>query len=119
MTAAKKAHFKALLEAERIELESELGNLGHRVEGTDWMAAPEEQERESDYIDQADHVEEFESKVGRLGAIETRYQEVLRALARIESDTYGFCLKSGEPIEEDRLEANAAAETCKAMMNTK
>lgn len=119
MTAAKKAHFKALLEAERVELESELGNLGHRVEGTDWMAAPAEQERESDYVDQADHVEEFESKVGRLEAIETRYQEVLRALARIEDGTYGICLKSGEPIEEDRLEANPAAETCKAMMNAK
>jgi DnaK suppressor protein len=119
MTAAKKEHFKKLLLAEKSELEIELEGIGRRVEGGDWMATPEDQENESDYIDQADHVEEYESKVGRLRALEGRFQEVERALARIEEGTYGFCLKSGEAIEEDRLEANPAAETCKAMMNAR
>ena len=32
-------------------------------------------------------------------------REVREALGRIEAGTYGVCLKCGEPIEEDRLDA--------------
>ena len=113
-------HFEDMLLVEKVQLESELSGLGRKVDGNDWAAVPEAQEgNESDYFDQADLVEEFESKVGRLNAIETRYQEVLRALARIKDGTYGMCLKSGVAIEDDRLQANPAAETCKAMMNSR
>ncbi len=113
-------HFEELLMVEKTQLESELAGLGRKVEGNDWAAVPEVQEgNEPDFLDQADLVEEYESKVGRLNAIETRYQEVLRALDRIKAGTYGVCLKSGVPIEDDRLEANPAAETCKAMMNSR
>lgn len=113
-------HFEEKLIAEKAQLESELAGLGRKVDGTDWAAIPEAQEgNEPDFLDQADLVEEFESKVGRLNALETRYQEILRALDRIKAGTYGICIKSGEPIETDRLEANPAAETCKAMMNAR
>ncbi|MCA9353454.1 TraR/DksA C4-type zinc finger protein [Candidatus Nomurabacteria bacterium] len=39
------------------------------------------------------------------------------ALKRIENGTYGTCSVCGEKIEEDRLGANPAADTCKAHMN--
>ena len=113
-------HFEELLVVEKAQLESELAGLGRKVEGNDWAAVPEAQEgNEPDFLDQADLVEEYESKVGRLNAIETRYQEVLRAFDRLKAGTYGTCIKSGAPIETDRLEANPAAETCKAMMNSR
>ena len=37
--------------------------------------------------------------------------------AAIAAGTYGTCEVSGEQIEEDRLEADPAARTCKAHMN--
>jgi RNA polymerase-binding transcription factor DksA len=41
---------------------------------------------------------------------------VVHALGKIEAGTYGVCEVSGMDIEEDRLEANPAARTCKAHM---
>ena len=38
------------------------------------------------------------------------------ALEKIEKGTYGICETGGEKIEEDRLEANPSARTCKAHM---
>lgn len=119
MTNEQLKHFEEILLKEKATLEAELGGLGKRVDGTsgDWMVVPEKQDgAEPDYFDQADLVQEYESKVGRLEALETRYNEITRALARITDGTYGICVKSGNPIELDRLEANPAAETCKAMM---
>jgi DnaK suppressor protein len=113
-------YFKEKLIAEKAILEGELNALGKQSPNGDWSAVPQVQENgaESDEVDQADFVEDFESKIARLGSLETRYNEIVRALERIETGTYGRCMKSGVLIEEDRLEANPAAETCKAMMNT-
>ena len=117
MTNEQVTHFEELLLKEKAQLEVELAGIGKKVDGNDWMVVPEKQDgAEPDYFDQADLVQEYESKVGRLDALETRYQEIIRALDRIKDKTYGTCLKSGNPIELDRLEANPAAETCKAMM---
>ena len=38
-------------------------------------------------------------------------------LKKIEAGTFGVCEISGEPIEEDRLDANPAARTNKANIN--
>lgn len=119
MTEKQAQHFKEILTIELAKIEGELSGLGQKVNG-DWIAMPDEQETaESDYVDQADNVEDYESKVGKLSPLETRWNEIKRALKRIEEGTYGICLKSGQPIEMDRLEANPAAETCKAMMNAR
>ena len=48
--------------------------------------------------------------------LEDRYNNVVAALKRIEEGTYGICIKSGEPIEAERLDANPAALTCIAHM---
>ena len=111
-------HFKEKLLAEKALLESELKALGKQDANGDWSATPvAHTDVDGDEADQADFIEDFDSKIGRLGSLETRYQQIVSALARVEAGTYGRCLKSGELIEEDRLEANPAAETCKAMMN--
>ena len=113
-------YFKDKLVAEEAVLKEELKAIGKQDSTGDWSAVPQSQDggAESDEADQADFVEDFESKIARLGSLETRYNEIKRALERIEQGTYGICLKSGKLIEEDRLEANPAAETCKAMMNS-
>ena len=48
--------------------------------------------------------------------LEERARESLaqteRALARIEEGTYGICVRCGDPIASDRLEAMPAADLC-------
>ena len=67
--------------------------------------------------DIADNIEELENKRGVLNQLEARLNEVKKALQNIEDGKYGLCEVSGEEIEEDRLEANPAATTCKLHMD--
>ena len=113
MNKAKLAHFSQMLEAEKATLETELTRLGKKVgPDGDWMATPPEQDgNEAEYFDQADHVEEFESRVATLKNLETRYNEVVAAIKRIEDGTFGKDIDTGKLIDEKRLEANPAAAT--------
>jgi RNA polymerase-binding transcription factor DksA len=49
--------------------------------------------------------------------ITTHWSDIKRALENIEQGTYGICEVGGEEIEEDRLEANPSARTCKAHLS--
>lgn len=112
-------YFKEKLVAEKVLLEDELSNIGQKDANGDWMAVPEAHtDGMGDDADQAEFMQDFDSKIARLGSLEVKYNQVVNALDRIEKGTYGICIKSGALIEEDRLEANPAAETCKAMMNS-
>ena len=109
-------YYKEILEAEKIKLETELQTIGRRNPSNpnDWEAVPQETGLEADESDTAEQIKGYEDNTAILMDLETRYNEVLTALGRIEERTYGTCSVSGEEIEEDRLEANPAADTCKA-----
>jgi RNA polymerase-binding transcription factor DksA len=114
------AELQGLLEAERDTLYGELSQIGVQNPVTnDWSAVPMQTdgEAESDYTDQADYVEDFESRSARLNELEHRYKDIVDALGKMSQETYGICEKSGKQIEIDRLMANPAAKTCKEMMN--
>ncbi|MBP9710932.1 MAG: TraR/DksA C4-type zinc finger protein [Candidatus Pacebacteria bacterium] len=64
----------------------------------------------------ADKQEEYIENRAITDQLEIRYNNIKRALSKIEEGTYGTCEVSGEPIEEDRLEVNPAARTCKEHM---
>lgn len=118
MTQEQLEHFQALLEAEKLTLQQELSLLGKKVDGNDWMISQQEQdEPEPDYVDQADIVEDFENRIGKLNELEKQYHDVVSALSKFKQGTYGICEVSGNAIELDRLEANPSAKTCKAHMN--
>lgn len=65
----------------------------------------------------ADTLEEYEERASVLAVLETRYNNIRRALTKIDAGTFGTCEISGEPIEEARLAANPAARTCVAHMD--
>ena len=114
------AKFKGMLEAELKELEGQLEKVGRRNPNNpdDWEAV--QGETNVDYADRnemGDAIEQYEENTGILKELETRYNNVKRALDKIEGGQYGICEISGEPIELDRLEANPAARTCKAHLN--
>ncbi len=115
-------HFKKLLLKEKARLEKDLSSLG-RVNPDnpqDWEATPsdESEEKSPDLNKMADAVEDFEARTATLKELESYLQEVNHALAKIEAGTYGICEVSGEPIEEDRLEAYPAARTNKENINS-
>ena len=108
--------YKDRLLEEKQTLEVGLASVGRRNahNPNDWEPIPSEKGMEADQHDQAENLESYAENTAILNDLEIRYNAVLVALARIEEGTYGLCSVGGERIEEDRLEADPAATTCKA-----
>ena len=115
------AHFKELLEKELAIVEAELKTVGVQDPKNpgDWETKDTGMDvmtPAADANEAADKIEEFEENQAIDAGLTARYNDIKAALGKIEDGTYGVCEVSGEPIEEDRLEANPAARTCKAHM---
>ena len=113
-------HFKELLAKELKLLETELATVGRKnpENPADWEAT--EKDGEIDNAEEGDvagGIETYETNIAIVGQLETRLKEVQNALQKIENGNYGKCEVCGENIEQDRLEANPAATTCKTHMN--
>ena len=113
------AKFKERLERLLGEVIEDLKSVGiHNPDNpSDWIATPEAITPESDPNDVADRVEEWDERRALVATLERRYNNITRALKRIEEGTYDTCEVCGKPIEEDRLNANPAARTDKKHMN--
>ena len=107
---------KLALEQEDKELIDELKLIAtpdaHRR--GEWQAAfPQfEEERSgssSSEEENADEVEEYETRIGTSETLETRLHEVEAALTRMKDGTYGICPTCSKPITPERLHANPAA----------
>jgi RNA polymerase-binding transcription factor DksA len=112
--------YKALLETEAEKLKNDLQELGvqNPEVKSDWVERADDLETTSaDLNDVADRTEEYDERRATLATLESRYNDVRRALQKIKDGKYGICEVAGEPIEEDRLEANPSARTCKDHMN--
>jgi DnaK suppressor protein len=93
---------RALLAAERREIEKALSRRGHQDDGDDagWL---EPGNLAADlYLDELDEGLAEELRV-RLAALE-------RAEQRLAAGTYGLSIETGEPIPDERLEALPTAE---------
>lgn len=102
-------------------VEQELNDLGWKDKTTgEWDATGDKLDVTTPMADSneaADQLEDYQERQGETSTLEARRKDVLDALAKIKDGTYGTCEVSGDAIEEDRLEANPAARTCKAHMN--
>jgi len=113
-------HFKELLDSEFLILENELSSIGRKNPDnkSDWEATgPDTSTSSADDGDVAEGLEQYESNSNVLNQLEIRYNEVKSALDRIADGSYGKCEECEAPIDDDRLEANPAAKTCKVHMN--
>ena len=111
------ASYKVKLTETLSRVTGELQTLGVRNRGNrqDWIATPEpEAGPQADPNDAADRVEAWDEHAATLSELEQQYTDVNRALQKIEAGVYGACEVCGQEIETDRLDANAAARTCKA-----
>ncbi len=104
--------YKAKLIEEQKNLTAELSRLGKKGPGA-WEATTETtDENEADPNTAASRFEDFEEKSALMVPLEERLNQVNAALANLENGTYGKCRVCGAAIEEERLSANPAAETC-------
>ena len=99
-------------------LEEELKSVGriNPENPADWEATANEVTDTAEVESLASEITDFEDRSAIEFELEERYNDIKRALAQIETDTYGICKVCGEAIEDDRLGANPAAATCKAHM---
>jgi RNA polymerase-binding transcription factor DksA len=110
------AKYKTMLETDLEGLTAELKDIGiHDPKNTEnWIERANDLEADSaDPNDVADRTEEWDERRATVAVLEARYNNVTRALEKMENGTYGTCEVGGEEIEEDRLDANPAARTCK------
>lgn len=111
---------KTKLEEEKKLLEEELATVGRRNPDNpkDWEPTQGESELDpTDRNDLADNIEKYEENSEILKELEIRYNNILLALKKLDEGKYGICEVGGEKIEDDRLDANPAARTCKKHIN--
>lgn len=106
---------EGLLNAERARLESELASFATKDPRMkdDWDAGFPREAASGDRPDeeeQADIREEYEADLAGEQTLERRLRDVRQALERIRENSYGTCRACGQPIPEERLRANPAAE---------
>lgn len=104
---------KLIQEKDKVEKElSEIAVMNPNSPGG-WDSIPPK----TDILDSKDEVAERMSDLDERKSLEItlekRLSNINKALNKIENNQYGLCEVSGEPIEEDRLEINPAARTCK------
>ncbi len=120
MNKNKLKHFREKLEAEKKLLETELDTVGRRNPNnpSDWEPKYTNTNTDSaDMLEVAEELGNYQNNISILNSLESKYNEVLKAIEKIHKNKYGVCEISGEVIEEDRLEANPSAKTCIAHMN--
>ncbi len=113
--------YKEKLEKEKAVLENELGSFGKLVNEKigDWKAVPESEMNSQEVQDEGDiaeRSEDFEERASKVDVLEVRLEEINEALENIKNNKFGICKKCGIKIEEDRLGANPAAQTCKSCL---
>ncbi len=116
--------YKIRLEKEKNILEEELSSIGKLIgkNKDDWEASPEVEVYAQEVEDEAsmsERGEDYEERSSKLRVLKSRLSDVDQALENIKNNTYGLCQKCNNQnkIEEDRLEANPAAKTCKTCMD--
>lgn len=109
------SEYAAVLEEQLDQVTQELSDIGIQDPTThDWVAVPESSGvNEPDPNINADTTEEWNERRAVLSQLETRYQNVVRALQKIADGSFGVCEICQRPIEEDRLSVQPAARTCK------
>lgn len=107
--------YKVRLESMLKDLTEELKTVGiqNPENEKDWIAVPQKiDEKEPDANISADATEDWNERRAIVATLETRYNNIKNALARIEEGTYGVCEVCEKQIEPQRLDANPAAATC-------
>jgi len=108
-------HFKEKLEKELEVLTVELKTIAriNPSNPNDWEPIPANFDtQEADKNEVSDRIEAFDKNIALVKELETRFNNIKRALKKIEDGKYGICEETGDQIPMARLEANPSAKTC-------
>lgn len=108
---------EALKIEQGILLEELKGKGALNTETNQWEAVPEQMDTEPDANVLADKFEDFDEREAITETLSARLHDIESALKKIEDGVFGNCETCGKSIEEDRLNANPSARTCKEHMN--
>lgn len=111
--------YKKALKKEFEDLKQELTKLGVQNLNnlSEWeIKKPEMDIMDADENEAADRNEEYHISSIVLDELALRYKNVSIAIEKIKNKTYGKCEICDKQIENDRLDANPAARTCKKHM---
>src|SRR5690606_29491274 len=105
ISQAELEELRALLEAEKQNLEEELAAHGRVQDETgNWGGSSEGFEGiESDPNDVADQIEELATNVSLVEELEDKHTDVTEALEKMDEGVYGICDVCSEPIPLARL----------------
>ncbi|HWD09466.1 MAG TPA: TraR/DksA family transcriptional regulator [Actinomycetota bacterium] len=96
---------RTLLQAERAKVEQ---LLGQRVAASELDLATAKET--GDWGDRADPLTDEQVDEALVERLQARLAAIERAEKRLEEGTYGRSVQSGDPIPDERLEADPAAE---------
>ena len=99
------ARAKELLHTERLRVEHLLAEM-EQIGGDDRTAA----NQPGDMSDSAEPLTKEGTDESVKAELQDRLAAIDRAERRLEGGTYGYSVRSGQPIPDDRLEADPAAE---------
>ncbi len=96
----------------RARLSAERAEVARLLTGNESAAAQDRQveDEPGDYADAAQPLTAQGVDDAISADLQDRLAAIDRALARLDSGTYGLSVRSGQPIPEDRLDADPAAE---------
>jgi len=106
------SELKEALLKEKSELEENLSRIAKPVdkEGGDYETSFEDIGTDRD--DNATEVEQYTDNLPVEATLEKKLQDILEALQRMESGTYGICENCHQEIDTERLKASPSAKTC-------
>ena len=105
------AHFDSLLRRQRQDLDRELGRQGDTLNAV--RAARSGADADDEHDPEGPTLsDEWSLRAGVHAELAASLAAIDAALLRIADGSYGRCLRRGEPIGRDRLEARPAAELC-------
>lgn len=111
LTEADLAHFSALLQQRRRDLERDLVRQGATL--AEVRAARSGSDADDEHDPEGPTLsDEWSLRAGVHAELASALAAIDAALLRIADESYGRCLRHGEPIGRDRLEARPAAELC-------
>jgi len=96
-------------------LESQLGSFAKESEESedDWEAKMPSFDQGKSLEEEADEVEEFDTRLALERTLEKELKKVNHALDKIKKGRYGVCEKCGKSISSGRLDAYPQAGHCK------
>lgn len=103
---------KQSLLARKTELEEQLASFATRDPHQKSNYNTEYPEFGTKEEDNAAEVAVFESNLSLEETLEQSLEMINKALVKIDDDTYGLCVKCGQPIEEERLKIMPTATRC-------